>query len=157
MTLKHALSTQPATRGGGRRFSTLAIASLAFVQALILVSAQGKTTLDGIYSVAQAERGQKIYTDSCASCHGDDLSGGGQTPPLAGKEFNMDWIDLAMSDLFDRTRGSMPADKPGTLKPEQAADVIAYLLQKATFPAGQTELPADAAALKDIKFVSPKP
>jgi mono/diheme cytochrome c family protein len=51
----------------------------------------------------------------------------------------------------------MPADKPGTLKPEQAADVIAYLLQKASFPAGQTELPADAAALKDIKFVGPKP
>jgi mono/diheme cytochrome c family protein len=157
MTLKHLLPTQPATRRRGRRFSTPAIASLAFVQALILVSAQGKTTLDGIYTGEQAARGQKIYTDSCASCHGDDLSGGGQTPPLAGKEFNMDWIDLAMSDLFDRTRGTMPADKPGTLKPEQAADVIAYLLQKATFPAGQTELPADAAALKDIKFVGPKP
>jgi S-disulfanyl-L-cysteine oxidoreductase SoxD len=139
------------------RFTTLAIASLVFVQALILVSAQGKTTLDGIYTEAQAARGQKIYTDSCASCHGDDLSGGGQTPPLTGKDFNMDWIDLAMSDLFDRTRGTMPADKPGTLKPEQAADVIAYLLQKATFPAGQTELPADAAALKEFKFVAPKP
>ena len=157
MTLEHTLSTQPPTHRCGRRFTTPAIASLVFVQALIFVSAQGKTTLDGIYTEAQAARGQKIYADSCATCHGDDLSGGGQTPPLTGKEFNMDWIDLAMSDLFDRTRGTMPADKPGTLRPEQAADVIAYLLQKATFPAGQTELPADPAALKDIKFVSPKP
>ena len=51
----------------------------------------------------------------------------------------------------------MPADKPGTLKPEQAADVIAFVLQKAAFPAGPTELPADTAALKTIKFVAPKP
>jgi polar amino acid transport system substrate-binding protein len=133
------------------------IASLIFVQALILVSAQGKTTLDGVYTDAQSTRGEKIYTDSCASCHGPDLSGGGQTPGLAGKDFNSDWNDLALSDLFDRTRGTMPADKPGSLKPEAAADLIAFLLKQATFPAGQTELPADVAALKTIKFVSPKP
>jgi mono/diheme cytochrome c family protein len=157
MTPTHAVPTQPATRRHGWRVTTPTIVALVIVQTLMLVSAQGKTTLDGIYTEAQAARGQKIYADSCTSCHSDDLSGSGQAPPLTGKEFNMDWIDLAMSDLFDRTRGTMPADKPGTLKPEQAADVIAYLLQKATFPAGQTELPADAAALKDIKFVGPKP
>ena len=135
----------------------LGIVSLLFVKALILVSAQGKTTLDGVYTAAQATRGQKIYADSCASCHGDDLSGGGQTPALAGKDFNVDWNDLAISDLYDRTSGTMPADKPGTLKPEQAVDVIAFLLQKGSFPAGQAELPTDKAAQKAIKFVSPKP
>ena len=132
------------------------IASLAILQGLIIVSAQGKTTLDGIYTDAQAARGQKVYTDSCSSCHGDDLSGGGQAPALAGKDFNGDWNDLAVSDLFDRTNGTMPADKPGTLTPAQTADVLAFLLQKGNFPAGQTELPADAAALKAIKFVAPK-
>jgi mono/diheme cytochrome c family protein len=136
---------------------TIFIASLVLVQALILVSAQGKTTLDGVYSDAQATRGEAIYSSTCAGCHQPDLSGDGQTPALVGKDFNADWNDLALSDLFDRTRGTMPADKPGTLKPEPAADVIAYLLQKAGFPAGQTELPADSAALKAIKFVSPKP
>lgn len=133
---------------------TVLIASLVVVQALILVSAQGKTTLDGIYTEAQAKRGEKVYADSCASCHGDDLSGGGQTPSLAGKEFNGDWNDLTISDLFDRTRLSMPADKPGTLTPAQTADVIAFLLQKGNYPAGQTELPSDPAALKGMKFVS---
>ena len=137
--------------------TSLAITLLVLVQACILVSAQGKTTLDGVYTAAQATRGQKIYTDSCASCHGDDLSGSGQAPALTGKEFNVDWIDLTLGDLFDRTRLSMPADKPGSLKPEQAADVIAFLLQKATFAAGQTELPTDLAALKGIKYVAPKP
>jgi len=135
---------------------TLGIASLLLVQALILVSAQGRTTLDGVYSTAQAARGQKIYADSCTGCHGDDLSGGGQAPALTGKDFNVDWVDLAMSDLFDRTNGTMPADKPGTLTPAQTVDVLSFLLQKGNFPAGQTELPADAAALKAIKFVAPK-
>jgi len=133
------------------------IASLAILQGLIIVSAQGKSTLDGVYTDAQAARGQKVYTDSCSSCHGDDLSGGGQAPALTGKDFNVDWNDLAVSDLYDRTNGTMPADKPGTLKPEQTVDVIAFLLQKGHFPAGQTELPTDTAALKAIKFVSPKP
>jgi mono/diheme cytochrome c family protein len=133
------------------------IASLAILQGLIIVSAQGKSTLDGVYTDAQAARGQKVYTDSCSSCHGDDLSGGGQAPALTGKDFNVDWNDLAVSDLYDRTNGTMPADKPGTLKPEQTVDVIAFLLQKGHFPAGQTELPTDTAALKTIKFVSPKP
>ena len=131
------------------------IASLLLVQAFILVSAQGKTTLDGVYTAAQSARGQKIYADSCASCHGDDLSGGGQTPPLAGKEFNSDWIDLSMGDLFDRTHLSMPADKPGSMTPAQTVDVIAYLLKKGNFPAGAVDLPPDAAALKAVKFVNP--
>jgi S-disulfanyl-L-cysteine oxidoreductase SoxD len=134
----------------------LGIASLLLVQALILVSAQGKTTLDGVYTAAQAARGQKIYADSCSSCHGDDLSGGGQAPALAGKDFNVDWTDLAISDLFDRTNGTMPADKPGTLTPAQTVDVLAFLLQKGNFPAGQAELATDSAALKEIKFVAPK-
>ena len=136
---------------------TIPIASLVFVQALIVVSAQSKTTLDGVYTDAQAKRGEAVYTTACAGCHQPDLSGDGQTPALSGKEFNLDWNDLAMSDLFERTRLTMPADKPGSLKPEQTADLLAYLLQKSSFPAGQTELPPDAAALKAIKFVSPKP
>jgi len=136
---------------------TVAIAALAVLQALVLVSAQGKTTLDGVYSEVQATRGEKVYAASCTSCHGDDLSGGGQTPPLAGKEFNSDWNDLSMGDLYERTHLSMPADKPGSLTPEQTVDVIAYLLKKGSFAAGQTDLPTDTAALKAIKFVSQKP
>ena len=132
------------------------IASLIVVQAFIVVSAQGKTTMDGVYTAAQATRGEKVYSDSCASCHQTDLSGGGQTPELAGQEFNSDFKDLPLSDLFDRTRLTMPADKPGSLTPNQAADLIAFLLLKAKFPAGQTELPPDMAALKTITFIVPR-
>jgi mono/diheme cytochrome c family protein len=133
------------------------IGSLVFVQALILVSAQGKTTLDGVYSDAQAKRGEAVYKSTCEGCHQPDLSGDGQTPGLVGKDFNMDWADQSLGDLFERTRISMPADKPGSLKPAEVADVIAFILNKGAFPAGAADLPADAAALKAIKFVSPQP
>ena len=43
------------------------IGSLVFVQALIIVSAQGKTTLDGVYSEPQASRGETVYKESCTS------------------------------------------------------------------------------------------
>ena len=133
------------------------IASLVFVQTLILVSAQGKTTADGVYSAAQAKRGEAVYTKACAGCHQPDLSGDGQTPALAGKDFNMDFNDGSVGDLFERTRISMPADKPGSLPPADVADVIAFILSKGHFPTGQSELPADLAALKAIMFVSAKP
>jgi len=136
---------------------TVAIGSLLVLQGLILVSAQGKTTLDGVYSEAQAKRGEAVYSSTCAGCHQPDLSGDGQTPPLAGKDFNMDWVDQSVGDLFERTRISMPADKPGSLAPADVADVIAFVLSKGKFPAGSADLPSDAAALKAIKFVSPQP
>ena len=133
------------------------MASLVFVHAALLVSAQGRTTLDGVYTDAQAKRGEAVYTKACAGCHQADLSGDGQTPALTGKDFNMDWNDQSLGDLFERTRISMPADKPGSLPAADVADVIAFLLSKGAVPAGQTELPSDIAALKAIKFVSPKP
>jgi mono/diheme cytochrome c family protein len=133
------------------------ITVLAVSQALILVSAQGKTTRDGVYTDAQATRGEAVYTKACVGCHQADLSGDGQTPALVGKDFDMDWNDQTLGDLFDRTKISMPADKPGSLSPAEVADVLAFLLQKGKFTAGTTELPTDVAALKGIKYLPPKP
>ncbi len=134
----------------------MAIASLLVAQIWILASAQGRTTLDGVYTEAQAQRGEAVYARACASCHQPDLSGDGQTPALAGTDFNMNWNDRSIGDLFERTRISMPADAPGSLEPAEVADAIAFLLSKGTFPAGQAELPSGLAALKDITFVTPK-
>jgi mono/diheme cytochrome c family protein len=116
-----------------------------------------RTTWNGIYTDAQAKRGQAVYEDQCLSCHSPDLKGADQAPPLVGADFNADWNDLAISDLFERIRISMPADKPGTMKPEQVADVLAFVLSKGGFPAGDSELPAQGDALKDIKFLSKQP
>ena len=127
------------------------------VLAAALIALQAKTTLDSVYTAAQATRGEAVYTTSCSSCHAPDLSGSGQASPLAGNDFNEGWNGQTLADLFDRIQTTMPADAPGSLKPGDTADVMAFMLSKAMFPAGEVELPADVAALKEIKFVAPKP
>jgi cytochrome c len=116
-----------------------------------------RTTLSGVYTEAQAKRGEGIYAEKCSSCHGPELAGLDQAPPLTGGDFNTNWNDLALNDLFERIRISMPADKPGTLSRQEAADVVAFILQRGSFPAGQSELSSDGEALKAIKFLAKKP
>lgn len=116
-----------------------------------------KTTWDGVYTDDQAKRGADAFAKSCASCHGADLNGLDTAPSLTGSDFNASWSDQTLDDLFERARTTMPADSPGTLTREQYADIVAFILSKDNFPAGSTELPADNAALKQIKFVPQKP
>ena len=129
----------------------------ALVIAAVLVFAQAKTTQDGVYTAVQATRGDTIYGVSCSSCHAADLAGSGQASSLTGKEFNAAWNGVPLSDLFERIRATMPADAPGTLTPAEVADVIAFILNKADLPAGQTGLAADPADLKAITFMAQKP
>jgi quinoprotein glucose dehydrogenase len=111
---------------------------------------QTRTVQDGIYTAEQAKRGQAAYGEQCASCHLEDLSGTDRGPALAGDAFMNNWVDLTVGDLFERAYRTMPQDRPGTLMPETTADILALVLQANGFPAGTTELPADAATLKGI-------
>ena len=130
------------------------MSALRFVPVIVLF-ALVQTTRDGIYSEAQAKRGEEVYATSCASCHGPNLEGDGQAPALADKEFASEWNDQPLSDLFERIRTTMPGDGPGTLKPAEVADVLAFMLKKGNHPAGTTDLPADAAALKTVTYRKP--
>ena len=116
-----------------------------------------KTQWDGIYTEEQAKRGDPLYAQYCAACHGPDLAGGEMAPGLAGSEFTSNWNDLSVGDLFDRMRQSMPQNAPGTLSRTQNADILAFMLQKAGAPAGSAELPGDSQVLAGIKIASQKP
>jgi hypothetical protein len=48
----------------------------------------------------------------------------------------------------------MPQDDPGKLTRPQSTDIVAYMLQAGKFPAGRSELSADAAAQKPISLVA---
>lgn len=113
-----------------------------------------KTTMDGVYTAEQAARGKAQYSQTCANCHMDDLSGSGQALPLAGDAFTETWEGQTVGDLFDLIHNTMPQDKPGTLSPDTVVDVISYLLQYNKFPEGKTELANDPAALKNIIFTT---
>lgn len=114
------------------------------------VAAQGKSPWDGVYTDAQASRGETVYTASCAVCHGDDLSGSEMGPGLAGSSFLEFWDGLSLGDLYQVMSVSMPQDSPGSLEFSQYVDVIAYMLQKSEYPAGGDELPADEGGLGEV-------
>ncbi len=52
---------------------------------------------------------------------------------------------------------SMPQNDPGSLSQQQNADILAYMLQQGSYPAGTTELPTDLTQLEALKFLETKP
>ena len=118
---------------------------------------QATSQWDGVYTSEQAMRGQILYDDHCASCHGAELNGGERAPSLAGDEFAANWNGFTLGDLFELTSFSMPQDDPGGLSSQQNADILAYMLQKGDYPDGQTELATDLEVLKTVKIIGTKP
>jgi mono/diheme cytochrome c family protein len=133
-----------------------AVGAAAFVTAFVgpssvaLQAQQARRVTDGVYTSPQATRGEAVYKERCATCHGATL-GGAQAPPLSGDDFIRVWSG-PLSDLFNKIQNTMPANDPGKLTRQQSADLVAYVLQVGRFPAGQAELGVDEAALKQITF-----
>jgi len=108
----------------------------------------------GLYADAQAKRGQSVYTDNCAACHGPTL-GGDIGPALAGSRFAARWKDKSLAELFDKIQTTMPASAPGSLTPEQTADVVALVLSTNHYPGGSAELTAATAPQKKTPLGEP--
>ena len=140
--------------------TTAAIAGLAAIGAFyttLRAQAPSRSVWDGVYTEEQAKRGQPLYNEQCASCHGDTLGGGESAPALAGGEFLSNWNGLTLGDLFERIRTTMPQNKPGKLSREVNADILAYMLSANQFPAGKTELAHATEVLKEIRLDATKP
>jgi len=126
----------------------------------VAVAAQGgapRSVWDGVYTDAQAARGEKVSAEQCARCHGQTLTGAEAAPALVGDAFNANWEGVPLGDLFERIRISMPQDAPGSLSRQQNVDLIAYLLKLGKIPAGDAELVTDVTALGQITYVSNRP
>jgi len=116
-----------------------------------------RTVWDGVYTDAQAERGRGAYSQSCISCHRDDLKGDGTAPSLVGESFAFLWGDMTVGALFDRTRKIMPPERPGSVPAQSYADIIAFILQKNAFPAGERELDANSETLAQLLITTTRP
>jgi len=121
-----------------------------------IVHAQGASTGAGVYTDAQAKRGAGLYKDQCAACHGDDLRGNDIIPGLTGQNFAGNWQGKSLGDLYDKIQMTMPALNPGSLTPEQTADLIAHMLSVSKYPAGTTDLASKVDALQQITIDAPK-
>ena len=96
------------------------------------------------FASAQAQRGEKVFDETCASCHQGDQ--------FIGKTFVDNWNDRRVGDLYTLIRSSMPVDNPGGLKDQEYLDVVAYLLKANHATPNADSLSADTTALKGHKI-----
>jgi mono/diheme cytochrome c family protein len=139
--------------------TTVAIVSVSgfiLTAAFVSLGAQAKSVSAGVYTAEQAGRGETIYKEQCAACHGDNLEGSGPMPPLAGMDFLTNWQGKTLGDLYEKTQTTMPATAPGTLTPEQTADVLGYMLKASKYAEGSTALEGKMEALLPIAIDPPK-
>lgn len=127
--------------------------------ALVLMAGQAAAQTrvsiwDGVYSDAQAGRGRTLYMQNCSRCHGSDLAGNFETPPLVGR-FMPYWSGSTLDALFDYVSTAMPLDHPGALGAGANSDILAHILKSNALPSGSRELSAER--LKSINFDPAKP
>jgi mono/diheme cytochrome c family protein len=126
-----------------KRLSFAVGAWVVAVTVVALAAQEPKSVNEGVYTAAQADRGAAVFKTSCTACH--------DTARFTGDEFLAGWTGKSLHALFDQMSTTMPEDNPGSLKPQQYADVVAYFLKLNGYPAGKTEL-TGPEALKTIKL-----
>jgi len=133
------------------RISALSILALT----LGIGGAEARISIwDGVYTDTQADRGRTLYMQNCGRCHGADLSGSFEIPPLIGR-FMPYWSGSTLDALFDYVSAAMPLDHPGALGAAANADIVAFLLKSNDIPSGAKEL--SAGQMKTINFDPAKP
>ena len=130
----------------------------AAAAAIVLAGAAASGTAaraaqDGVYTTEQAVRGEALYGERCASCHGPIRAIVPEVAALLGDHtFRNNWRGRPVGELLGLILETMPQDAPGTLSPGQAADLVAHILAGNRLPAGETPLPGDPEHLPQPLF-----
>lgn len=114
------------------------------------VPAQEKTAEHGVYTSAQAARGEKTFDTHCMTCHREP---GGTAPVLAGDRFTKSFGDATLQSVFTTIKTTMPRQAPATLTDAEYTDIVAHLLRVNGYADGMTELAV--ADLPGIKIPGP--
>lgn len=136
------LSWRPA-----RGFIRGLLASMALSSVAVAQGNGDRSTAAGVYTDAQARRGEQTFQVYCVSCHAPS--------DYTGDTFKLSWVSQSAFDLFESIRTQMPEDAPGSLQRQEYVDVVAYIFSLNKYPAGSAELPSDEAGLKKIKIDAP--
>lgn len=103
-------------------------------------------TAAATFSDAQADRGRASFRASCTDCH--------YSSEFRDSHFKFKWSRRSAGNLYQLIQTSMPEDAPGSLSPEEAVDLLAYILRMNGFEPGQSEVPPDRAVLDGISLRS---
>jgi len=97
---------------------------------------------EGVYTAAQAQRGNAAYLDECAKCHKDDLSG--YQGVLKSENFMQNWREDNLQSLYTTIKTTMPRSAPASLSDGAYLDILTFILQANDFPVGTNELTMEA-------------
>jgi hypothetical protein len=116
-----------------------------------------RSVWSGVYSVAQASRGEhSFFEDECDRCHGGELDGDSGYPALEGTDFMTTWNRQPLLDLVLQMH-SAPMGGPDDISMAEATDLTAYFLRENGIPAGSSDLPVDKRALAGIRMDAEPP
>lgn len=113
---------------------------------------------DGVYTGAQARRGEEVYPGPCGRCHGARLNGAPDDPdmfptrPIAGAKFLRDWNGRSLAALFEYMRSTMPENNPSYLSDREYTDLLAYMLFVSGAPPGSEALRSEPKILSGIQI-----
>jgi mono/diheme cytochrome c family protein len=111
----------------------------------------------GVYSEAQAARGQTVFLSVCGRCHGPRGNGAGDpemvaAPAVARGPFLRKWDGQTVATLLEYVRTTMPTDNPKSLSDQQYLDAITYMFALSNIPTGDSDLDLDAAVLEGVEI-----
>jgi len=114
--------------------------------------ASGPSIWSGVFTAAQARRGDEAYQASCSGCHGSDLRAtDAQAVDLTGPAFRAKWNGKTLEERFETIRDTMPLGNANSLGDKTYMDILAFILRSNDFPPGNQELVPGTA--KVIVFV----
>jgi mono/diheme cytochrome c family protein len=116
------LALQPVTAEAGSEADTAA-------------DSGGAEVCEGVYSLAQAQRGQSLFASHCVECHGTNFRGGFGVASLVGPAFNLKWRGKTLFDLFTQMKTTMPLNRAGSLTDGEYAEIVARILEANGYPA----------------------
>jgi mono/diheme cytochrome c family protein len=122
---------------------TLALLTVALCAT---VSAEPRTTNDGVYSKDQAKIGEQIYKDHCLMCHDKKYF----------RPVFQAWDGQSLGIMFTVMSAAMPESNPGSLPLQDYVDILAYILSLNRYAAGDTALSNENDALNEITIAKRK-
>ncbi len=105
----------------------------------------------GTFTGAQFDRGEALYQQQCAACHGVALDSAA-APALIGPTFRKSWslMGANVAELFNRISTTMPPRQGGSLAESQYLDLLAYVLGRNNVLQGSEALKNDYEYLSAI-------
>ena len=106
-----------------------------------------ETSMDGIYTLAQAERGKGLFTSLCERCH--------SVQEFSGRSFDSIWAGVPAAALYARIANTMPFDQRGSLGIPQVTALMAHIFNENDMPAGDKPLEGDIDWLMSVSLARP--